>query len=555
MIVHTGGLGDLVLASRLVEGLTKGFPSNRIVLLVREPFAQLPAIFPVPPHEVLALDFEPHRETIPSEGLCRKLRKLSDTLRDLCPAMVIVADLEPSWLCWFLISMLPDSQVLGCTASTPPRGLLTLLIREFGGSPRSLKNLKQTHPSHENDRYSAMLIRLGRPSFEIAPWPKPPVDAKLFEAIGVEPGNYIACFPTGAASTLVKRWKPVHYAAVLAGRLSEQTRLLLTGEENERPALEQFKEAFGVDARHIRIFTGSASAIGNLSVLLAHASLYFGNDTGPAHLAQAYGVPGVVVFGGGTWPHYGPWGQGSVGVVQPLGCFGCRWDCAFGHPYCLETLPVEPVRQAFDRASGPMAPASVIEVQAQPERQQLLKETAEDYHRTQRERGRRFAAAVELHSDLLIPLQPLEQEDKLQDELQRTLAEQMQALQLVDRALRAFLPAAGISVRGYEDLEPAFRMKVLGDQQVASESKLRFLQIKSLRQELEKLQEENRIQLSRMHQTKAMLEQSDAQVSILGEGLTEARRQLAAAGERELRNLADLAKFNQEGLQDNLEIK
>ncbi len=549
LVVHTGGLGDLVLASRLVEGLIKRFPTNRIVLLVRQPFAHLPALFPSPPLDVLTLDFEPHQQTVPTAALRLKLQKLTEVLRDLHPTIFIAADLEPSWLSWFLISILSDCDAFGLTASSPPHGLLTLLIRDFGGAPRNLDCPTQTHGTHENERYSALLRHLGGTPSDITPWPKPLVDTELFRALGIEPGKYIACFPSGAASTLVKRWDPAHYAAVLAGRLGEDAKLLLTGEERERPTLEQFKEAFGADARHIRIFTGSSNAMSQLSVLLAHARLYFGNDTGPAHLAQAYGVPGVVVFGGGTWPHYAPWGQGSVGVVQPMGCFGCRWDCAFGHAYCLETLPVEVVRQAFDRASGPVAPASVIEVQAQAERQTLLKETAEAYHRIQRERRERVAAAVELHGDLLLPLSPIEQEDQQQTKLQQMLAQQMKALQSVDGALRAFLPAAGVSVKGYDDLELALRQKLIRDKQRANETD----------QALRKT-------VSQMLQANAKFEQSNAQVNILSEGLAEARRQLEAAGQREQANLADLAvvgpelakshaelaKFRQEGLLDYL---
>ena len=526
LIVHTGGLGDLVLASRLVEGLTRRFPNKRIVILVRQPFLQLPTILPAPPHEVLALDFEPHQETVPTEALRLKLKKLAAVVRGLQPAMVIAADLEPSWLSWFLISILPDSRACGCTESTPPHGLLSLLIREFGGEPRSLESPVLTGEAHENDRYTAILHHLGCKPSEITPWPKPLVDAELFGAIGVEPGKYIACFPTGASSTLVKRWSPAQYAAVLSGRLNENSKLLLTGEESERPALEQFKEAFGVDAGHIRIFTGSADDIGKLRMLLAHARLYFGNDTGPAHLAQAYAVPGVVVFGGGTWPHYAPWGQGSVGVVQPMGCFGCRWDCAFGQPYCLGTLPLDPVLQAFDRASGPPAPASVIEVQELAERRYLFKAAAETYHRIQRERRDRAAAAMELHGDLLIPLQPIEQEDQYLAQLRQLLARQMKALQLVDAALRSFLPAAGVSVNGHDDLESAPRRKAIRGRQAASDTEL-------LRGQLD-------------------LQEQSAQVKILSEGLAEARRQLEAAGAREQHHLAELSKYRRGSLKNYL---
>jgi heptosyltransferase-3 len=37
------------------------------------------------------------------------------------------------------------------------------------------------------------------------------------------------------------------------------------------------------------------------------ASLFVGNDSGPAHIAAAFGVPGVVIFGPSDSEVWAPW--------------------------------------------------------------------------------------------------------------------------------------------------------------------------------------------------------------------------------------------------------
>ena len=64
-----------------------------------------------------------------------------------------------------------------------------------------------------------------------------------------------------------------------------------------------------------------------LKSLIAGASLFLGNDSGPAHMAAAFGIPAVVIFGASDPVIWAPWrtsaevlvgsqGIGSVSVRQ-----------------------------------------------------------------------------------------------------------------------------------------------------------------------------------------------------------------------------------------------
>jgi len=80
--------------------------------------------------------------------------------------------------------------------------------------------------------------------------------------------------------------------------------------------------------------------------LIAQSRAVLGNDTGLLHAAAALQRPVVGVFGGGTWPRFIPAGPGAV-VVNPLPCFGCQWDCAFGDAPCISALAPAEVQQAL----------------------------------------------------------------------------------------------------------------------------------------------------------------------------------------------------------------
>ena len=64
------------------------------------------------------------------------------------------------------------------------------------------------------------------------------------------------------------------------------------------------------------IFRGSLLKV---KTLLANAALFLGNDSGPAHIAAAFGVPSVVLFGPSNPAIWGPWQTESQVVVAPDG--------------------------------------------------------------------------------------------------------------------------------------------------------------------------------------------------------------------------------------------
>ncbi len=72
-------------------------------------------------------------------------------------------------------------------------------------------------------------------------------------------------------------------------------------------------------SRH-RVVQGAP--LDQVKTLLAGASLFVGNDSGPAHMAAAFGLPAVVIFGPSDPAIWGPWRARAEVVTAPGGMAG-----------------------------------------------------------------------------------------------------------------------------------------------------------------------------------------------------------------------------------------
>jgi ADP-heptose:LPS heptosyltransferase len=75
----------------------------------------------------------------------------------------------------------------------------------------------------------------------------------------------------------------------------------------------------GAPSDDLAVFNGFntfQSTLADLKALFARAALFVGNDSGPAHMAAAFGLPVVVFFGASDREVWGPWR--TSGTVLPL---------------------------------------------------------------------------------------------------------------------------------------------------------------------------------------------------------------------------------------------
>jgi len=91
-----------------------------------------------------------------------------------------------------------------------------------------------------------------------------------------------------------------------------------------------------------------ANQLDLLAAVFRQAILVLCNDTAYVHLAAAFNVPTVAIFGAGQKDRFVP-RFGRVRVVQgdPV-CRGCQWQCAFDRYVCAQDVPYDAVWGAVE---------------------------------------------------------------------------------------------------------------------------------------------------------------------------------------------------------------
>ena len=179
--------------------------------------------------------------------------------------------------------------------------------------------------------------------------------SRLLRRAGLDGGPVVTIAP-GAAYGSAKRWPAARFGA-LCRRLSREMGhpCVLLGSAGERALGAAVREHAGSGTSPVD-FTGRTD-LGTLIGVLANASLFVGNDSGPAHLAAALGRPGVAIFGSTSEGHSGPVGRRMRTIHRHLPCSPCfERDCPLGHLDCLEGLAVDQVVQSAREALESAAP-------------------------------------------------------------------------------------------------------------------------------------------------------------------------------------------------------
>lgn len=186
---------------------------------------------------------------------------------------------------------------------------------------RAVRPCLEIHPGPDHDRAAASLLDSARGSTR--------------PRIALHVG----------AGTSAKMW-PLERYALLAETLRERhgATLVFVGGQADVDSIERIRARIG---EPLLVAAGRLTLL-ETAALMKRCAAFVGNDSGPAHIAAAVGLPALVIFSGTNEPAvWRPWGEHVAWVQERPFCAPCGLAVCNRNHECMTPITVEQVRVAL----------------------------------------------------------------------------------------------------------------------------------------------------------------------------------------------------------------
>ena len=347
LIVRLSALGDVIQGIPCLVALKESFPDWRISWLVEEPSA---AVLVGHPHLhklfVLTREWRKKKLGVSPGDLSAGFGNLRPTWRALrrerFDAVIDLQGLFKSGL-WSFLSGAPRR-----IGHDRTRELAHWFLNEYVcDRPTFDPSYPLVQRYLDPARYLKADVSKGRYLL-----PDPSVDtlAAVDALLGPSTSSVatIALCPWSAWPS--KNW-PLDRWQELATRLAGDFRVLIVGGRAERSLATSLWPSASSSSQILA--SGILNLVGKTSLpvlaeIFRRCRVVVGPDSGPVHLANATGVPRIVmIFGSTSWRRSGPWGTSHHVVSRDLDCQPCfARHCPLVHFNCLRQLEMPAVLDA-----------------------------------------------------------------------------------------------------------------------------------------------------------------------------------------------------------------
>ncbi|HEY5512332.1 MAG TPA: lipopolysaccharide heptosyltransferase II [Geomonas sp.] len=324
-------IGDAVMTTPAVDTVRANFPGAEITVLANG------AVSPIFSHydgvdRVITFDRNgTHRGVVGRLRLAAEIRKHRFDLAIMFPNSFDAA-LVP-WLAGIPLRLGKNSDA---------RGLLL-----SGSYPRIL----QRPDTHQVLNYLAMLEYFGlQPAKALLRLQTSASEegdlAALLAARGIGPGDLVLGINPGATFGSAKRWYPERFAET-AGELARRwgARVVITGGPGETGMAARIEELLGGECVNL----AGATSVRQLMALIKRCDFFITNDSGPMHIAAAFNVPLVAIFGSTDHRTTSAFFGRGVVVRRGADCAPCmQRECPTDHR-CMTAVSAAEVIEAADR--------------------------------------------------------------------------------------------------------------------------------------------------------------------------------------------------------------
>jgi heptosyltransferase II len=328
LIRGTNWIGDAVMSEPALSAIRQAFPKADITLLVKPAIAELFQQHPAIDHLLVYEHRGRHARLSGKWALGSELR------RGRFDVAILFQNAFEAALLAFLAGI-PRRYGYGTDGRA-------FLLSDAITAPN------RTALAHQTQYYLDLLRPLG-----ITPLPAAPrlfvsdseeerMTQRLMEA-GIQATERLIGINPGSTYGSAKRWLPERFAQA-ADRMVEQFggRVVIVGAAGE----EALGQAIAEKMLSKPVVLSGRTSIRELMSIIKRCRLFITNDTGPMHIAAAFGVPVVAIFGSTDFRTTSPFGETHQIVRQPVECSPCLLrECPIDHR-CMTGVTVEHVYEA-----------------------------------------------------------------------------------------------------------------------------------------------------------------------------------------------------------------
>lgn len=340
------GLGDFVLRIPLVEALLAA--GHTLQFAMRPPAADLAReLFPECDLIVLAQD-PFHSETKKQR---RPFRREAKLISLFAPDLYVAAAFQLNFFDEAILGELPHLCSAGFTTddcfwpsdtSVDPRELSARFVPAIC-VPTSISEVQK-------NRLLAEALGAVVPAHTEPRRPTPESLAKarsILEKHGLREGEFTVVCAGGRPGLAMKDWGEAKWGELFRqiGGSEEETFLFL-GNPKESASIARMCEVLPRSVRFVNL-ASDPSPVPVSYALICLARAYLGRDSGLMHLAALADIPFLAVFAGGHWPRFLPETGRGIVLTRQTPCRGCNFYCPFPEPWCIKTIPVADVVQAW----------------------------------------------------------------------------------------------------------------------------------------------------------------------------------------------------------------
>ena len=317
LIIQTAFIGDVILATPVIEALHSQFPEAEIHFLLRKG------------NEGLLKNHPFVSQTIIWDKKEEKTKNLFRIIRRLRSEQYDVAINLQRFLSTGIFTTFSGAKIKVGFKKNPLSLFFTHRIEHEIGTGK-----------HECERNLELIVPIAGSGWDIRPRLYPSA-ADINAVAHYKTGNYVCIAPTSVWFT--KQWLPEKWIELISS-LPKETKVYLTGGPGDAAACQAIADKFEGQVFNL---AGKLSFLES-AALMVDASMNYVNDSAPMHMASAMNAPTTAIFCS-TVPSFGfgPLASNSRIIetqenldCRPCGLHGYR-ACPKGHFRCAYSIDIK----------------------------------------------------------------------------------------------------------------------------------------------------------------------------------------------------------------------